>query len=329
MDTPTPSVNKKLEELGLTHISTAANNTLKYIDQRRKKTIRSFRTPWRFLNEKLLDGIEWNTICLIAARSGIGKSHFVEQLAREGYALNPEDDYCVLNFNFEMPSMMIQSRNLTGYTGHNLRKIFSTQGNEVTDEEFTLYKEQLSNHLVNKDIYYVDFPKTTQEYIKICKIVYSIVQKPILVISDHTTLFKTTSEDTSYKILMENIAKGAVEIKKTIPKSIQLFVSQLNREIESVERRQPKSPLNYPDKSCIREGDGLYNACDLVMILNSPAKLQFKPGSYGPLALSCGPKDLYLHVVKSRVSSDMIVELTDDLEHARIVDRVSQPITTR
>jgi len=93
------SSNKKLE---IKHISSATKEILEYINNRRFGRIRSLRTRWSKFNRHCMGGIEPNTIYSICGISGSGKSSFVNSLQIDLFELNPNEDFVVLNFNFEI-----------------------------------------------------------------------------------------------------------------------------------------------------------------------------------------------------------------------------------
>ena len=90
--------------LKIKHIAESAEESVKYIDDRRKGLIKSLKTPWKKYNNAACGGLEWNTVHTIAGLSGSGKTAMLNQLETELFQLNPEEKFDVLNFSFEMLS---------------------------------------------------------------------------------------------------------------------------------------------------------------------------------------------------------------------------------
>ena len=79
----------------------AFNEALKYMQRRQTGEEKSIYTPWPKFNEATTDGLEWNTLTVIGGRPGSGKTLIKDQIVRESFMLNPDDDFRVLEFQFE------------------------------------------------------------------------------------------------------------------------------------------------------------------------------------------------------------------------------------
>ena len=84
------------------HISQATHEILEYIDDRRAGNIKSLKTRWEKFNNQCMGGIEPNTIYTIAGVSGSGKSSFLNSLENDLFDCNPDAEFVVLSFNFEI-----------------------------------------------------------------------------------------------------------------------------------------------------------------------------------------------------------------------------------
>jgi replicative DNA helicase len=86
------------------HIKDPTTEIIDYIDKRRKGLTQSLRTRWTRFNNICMGGIEPNTIYTIAGISGSGKSSFANSLESDLFELNPNANFVVLSFSFEMLS---------------------------------------------------------------------------------------------------------------------------------------------------------------------------------------------------------------------------------
>ena len=61
---------------------------LVYMEKRAEGKIHSFKTPWDKINSAGILGFEYNSIIIIAARPGGGKTLMKDQIIREGFKIN-------------------------------------------------------------------------------------------------------------------------------------------------------------------------------------------------------------------------------------------------
>ena len=88
--------------LNYVHISSATDEALTYIDNRRKGVFYSLRTRWKKLNNTINGGFEPHSLVTIAGISGSGKSSFANSLETDLFDMNPNVDFAVLSFNMEI-----------------------------------------------------------------------------------------------------------------------------------------------------------------------------------------------------------------------------------
>lgn len=300
--------------------SEARLEALAYIEGRRDGDIKSLLTPWTKFNKIHLDGIEIPKIITIAGMSSSGKSAISNQLEGEIYELNPNEDFLVLSFNFEMPSSQIALRNIVSNTGIDYREMLSAGGIKLGNNEYEYIKKLIiTQNEERREIYYLEYPQTVEMYKTICRLFYEKYKKPFITISDHANLFKRGASENTATDTLYSLGDASMLLKKELPLT-QIHLSQLNREIENTERRVPNSALNYPDKSCLFGGDSLYQCADTVLVNHRPFLLNFRPGTYGPDKLACGPSDIYWHFLKTRDFEPTIAKMTADFKNMKILD---------
>ena len=94
-------------------IEEPSKEIIKYITDRRDGIVRSLKTRWPKFNVQCMGGIEPNAIYTVAGISGSGKSSFANSLETDLFDRNPEINFVVLSFNFEMLSSRQVGRKLS------------------------------------------------------------------------------------------------------------------------------------------------------------------------------------------------------------------------
>lgn len=277
------------------HISEAYANAIDYIHKRRSGEEKSIKTPWDKMNQATFNGIEWNNIIVIGGRPGGGKTMLANLITREAHRLNSDQDFAVLDFQFEMLAKHTAMREFAAKTGVSSTKLASVF-NEVSDEEVKAvlrYAEQNKN----KDIYIIEQAGSVKQMRKDIEQALMDFNKPLIVTIDHSILVrKDASEKDSFETL-HNLSKMMTEMKRF--KIIFIVLTQLNRECESVERLKPGTFGNYLLDSDIYGGDALLQHADLVLGINNPYKHGLT--QYGPLKYPIENKNtLVLHYLKNR-----------------------------
>ena len=309
--------NKNKPSLYYKSIAKATHDAVQYIDQRRQGLIKSLRTPWSKYNHVSMDGIEWNTIHTIAGMSGSGKTAIINQLETELFKLNPDENFAVLSFNFEMLARQLVSRKLSNELNMTTRQLHSgIDGFSLYDSEF--YKVLTAQKEFNKlPIYYVEMPGTV-ELIKntIEKFVNEDfnVDRGIVVMLDHTILVRGKQGEMERLVLVELMIM-ANSLKKRF-KIAFVFLSQLNREIESADRVTEPSQ-QFPKKKDLFGGDSVFMFSDLVMVSMNPEQLGMD--TYGAKAWPTAGA-LFWHFIKVREGQPCIAKMKNELKYNRVVD---------
>ena len=103
--------------------------------------------------------------------------------------------------------------------------------------------------------------------------------------------------------------------KKRIPSTF-IILSQLNRSIESTERRE-NSDMHYPIKADIFGADALYQFSDVVMVTHRPEMLGIR--SYGPNRLPT-QNLIYWHYLKVRDGDPCIAQMKNELHLNKVTE---------
>ena len=311
------------------HISEVAKSELINIEKRMSGEVKSLQTPWKCLNAAGLNGVPWQYIIAVAGMSGSGKTLFVNQLETQLFGLNPDEKFHVLSLNYEMIAERLVGRKLSTYLQKSSQQIYSSAINSVGNinqeelEKARLYFEELSK----LPIWYQDIPETIvgiQTLIR--KHVAEKIGKEdigLIVIIDHSLLVKNKS-DADAKQTLYDLGEMCTLLKK-IYKITFIIISQLNRGIESEERRsiqESKLSLHFPIKSDITSADALFQHADIVGILHMPSKLNLP--YYGPEKWPTSPNDVYLHFLKARDFHEFIAHLSAKYETMEITEKVKE-----
>jgi hypothetical protein len=327
-------------------ITIAVEKALNYIDGRRKGEIKSLKTSHSKLNNVTLQGFEWNKIITLAGLSGSGKSMILEQWKRDFVNLNPEEEFDILSFEFEMLARDQVARNISGNMELSTRYLFSgeSENQRISDEEYLRICNQ-AQEISTYPFFYVERIHSVDEveaiilqFIKDKNMMTS--GRGVIVTLDHTLLTKDKQGDSERQTLTK-LYSMAIGLKQycedTGMKILFIFASQLNRDIIEGDRvLNPK--LHYPSAKDIFGSSALYNGSDYVIISHKPAGISGMPKYYGlpignykqGLPVYC-PEDpsramVYWHVLKQRGGEPATLMMVEDFKHSKVVDYVPDEI---
>lgn len=326
-------IEQSSNSLEYKHINSAINEALKYIEGRRDGSIKSLKIGSEKLNNSLLNGIEWYRIFTIAAMSGSGKSTYCEQLKRELIDLNPEQEFDILSFEFEMPSSEQVLRNISGKTKQSVSDLLSSK--EVISDKQLLTAQVAANSMRKYPIYNVEntgtidqIVGTIHEFTKAHNLASK--KRGLIVTIDHVLLTKgKTGQDE--RQLVAQLYRTMVDLKKVFKKHgipiIIILLSQLNRNIETPERVL-NSDLHYPTRNDLFGSSDIFMCSDYVLVIHKPALLGMnmygKPNKNWPKGLPIwNPKDenqamIYFHLLKQRTGIPKVLMMLDDFKNSTI-----------
>lgn len=297
-------------------IGEPTDEVLAYIDNRRRGIVRSLKTRWKKFNRQCMGGIEPNTIYTVAGISGSGKSSFVNSLETDLFDLNPNENFVVLSFNFEMLAARQVGRKLSYRMKRTTSELYSAdpEKNTVTNDDL----EQMHRHaekIKEYPIYYVDRPGNVEEMRSTIEFFQEGCKKSkkwLVVILDHTLLTRGKTGESERETLYD-LQRLFMEVKKKGRTTI-IQISQMNREIEMPERINNPS-MHFPMRRDIFGGDSVFQASDYVIVLHRPETLGI---------VSYGPKDkpvddmIYMHFLKVREGEPKVLEFVNNLKYNSI-----------
>ena len=256
----------------------AYGDALAYLRGRMRGEIKSFQTPFTNMNEAGAAGIEYGTTVIIAGRPGSYKSTLKDLIFNRAKEFNPEERFNILDIQLEMQAKVTAIREFSSVTQTSykdlcssyapldmevLKKCYNHANKRVLDKSFGIDTiEDSPTTLEFKDI--------VEEYMEVNKNKETGEYTKTLIGIDHTRLFKRDSFDRTEEEMISSMSKMFTYLKRKYP-IIFFVLSQLNRDIERPERNEDRKQGNYPTSSDIFASDSLFQAGDIVIILNRPS----------------------------------------------------------
>lgn len=255
--------------------------SLDYLKGRKEGLITSIKTPWVKFNDATTDGIEWNTLTVVAGRPGSGKTLIKDQIIREAFVRNPGETFNVLEFQLEMLARMSAVREYSAILGKSYKYLCSADG-MLSDEdlqrcyEYAKKKVNLPIDIVENSVTAEEFKAIIEEYMEEKKVLGKYTKTIITL--DHSILLKKKNGQQRLDALAD-LGEVLTELKRKYP-ILFIILSQLNRNIDNPERNEDGKYGNYVLESDIFGGDALLQHADTVIGINRPAKQKIR--FYGP-----------------------------------------------
>lgn len=294
-------------------ITKAFEEEIDYLEKRKNGLINSLITPWYTINKSCMDGVEWNTITTIAAMSGGGKTAFLNQMISETHDLNPHDDIVILVFSMEMPARMLIARTIS----NKLKLTVNELNTKLTSEQLIKIKNEVYNHYKSKKIIYEEELGTVSMMEeKINKVSNKFPLSKIIVMYDHSLLVKKETSYSERETLIQ-LYNTFNTLKKQIPYIQFWILSQMNRDIEALDRRDIRKPtFHYPTKADIFGSDSAFQTSDQVIALHNPFSLGLP--IYGARKLRTEGY-IFMHLLKIREGNpNAIAILLNTLKHNKL-----------
>jgi len=275
----------------------AFNEALKYMLDRQSGKEKSIQTPWPKFNDAITDGLEWNTLTVIGGRPGSGKTLIKDQIIRESFILNPEEDFRVLEFQFEMVGRTSAIREFSSITGQTYKQLCSA-GTILPTDVFN----KCHSHAKDRIKYPVDIISTpmtvNQMREQVDMYMHEHHRTKTIITLDHTLLVKRAPYQNNRLDMLFELGEFFTQCKRDYP-CLFICISQLNRNIDNPERATDGKYGNYVLESDIFGSDAMLQHADTLIGLNRPAKQKIR--FYGPDRYVIeDEKTLVLHFLKAR-----------------------------
>lgn len=280
--------------------------SIDYVEKRANGSIKSLKTQWTQFNKIGLNGIEWQSLYVLAARPGVGKTLIASSLTRHLQKLNKDQNFAVLHFQFEMLGRNMAIRELSGAFNINIRHIQSAQDDGLPPLDTTSLAKlaEYAKEQRLREEYVVDRALDVNQMQEVILSFFREVNKPIVITLDHTLLVKQGASETSKMHTLQNLSTMMTEMKNKLPVTF-IILTQLNREIDDAERQRPGALGNYPTEADVFGSDYLLQCADVMIAYNRPAK--YNISMYGPQRYQIDDKFLLAaHVLKNRFGETSI-----------------------
>lgn len=280
----------------------ALKKALYKMKARHNGQLKSLKTAWVNFNNAFCDGLEWRTITVVGARPGTGKTLFMEQLVNDVIKMNPDQSFRVLKFQFEMLDETNGIRKLSMNVGSDYNTLMSKE--KPVDKSIFQKCVQFYESTEKYDVVDVVYDPCTVD--EMCATIHAYMEKHktedgfinTLVTIDHSALFKIGKGQKDKFEMLNGLGEALTEMKKKFPVAF-LVLSQLNRNVETVERAKDGTYGNYILDSDLYGSDALLQHADVVLGINRPFNRRIK--FYGPEKYIINDPDLLVfHILKSR-----------------------------
>ncbi len=255
---------------GYTHISDAVNKTNKRLDDILNNRLIPIITSSKKETDRI-GGYYPTDQIVIAGRTGTGKTAVIlrDLLDFCNWELNPKwkGKLIILYDTWEMPDWRNILRLYSRTTETPVKDILNHQV-KITQEFFTRLKI-LGNMFSEAPVYFSNNTQTVKEWVDNKKLIQEKnPNKLIINIVDHTRLVTRYNERTEEELLT-NFMKAGMYIKNRY-EHINIFLSQMNRNIETKAATREAIGMNTPIASDIFGGDSVFQCADIVTALHRP-----------------------------------------------------------
>jgi replicative DNA helicase len=228
----------------------------------------------------------------------------MEQLISDIIEHNPDQEFRVLKFQFEMVDETNGVRKLSLKTGADYNTLMS-KDRVLVDKAIYDKCIEYYDKSENMDCINVVYDACTVD--EMCATIHYEIEKykkadgtytNILVAIDHSALFRQSKGQKDKFEMLGGLGEALTMMKKKYPIAF-IVLSQLNRNIDSPDRQRDGEYGNYILDSDIYGSDALLQHADVVLGINKPSLRKIR--QYGPDRYIINDEDMLIfHFLKSR-----------------------------
>lgn len=302
-----------------------AEESKKYVDDRRNGRIKSLVTKYPKLNKSLMGGVELDTITCISALSGAGKSTLSKTFRDSIHDLNQDMSHKQYIINLEMIAHQQIARSVVASSKIYLRDLYSVD-EPLSDDQFK-YLNKYYNELAKRNIDFVETPGDAKQIAQSLYYYWKTECKPydlVLIYEIDHALLTLGGEGDSEKKRVDDLMYALVALKKQISSegghSVGFVLSQMNRDIRRIDRITKKE-LHRPQTSDLFGASSIEQCSDYIVFVHMPAKLGIDSYTVSDLPTRYKLKEdgvnimiPYFELVKQRSGeSDLTIPLINNL----------------
>lgn len=259
---------------GYTHISYSVDKANKRLADIRSGELKPLLTSSKKETEKIGGFFEGDQIVL-AGRTGTGKTARVIQMIQDfvNPAINPEfaEDGIILFDSWEMSDFRNVLRMYSKEHKLTVKQLLATQQQMMQDAYDRIIA--VSNKFKNYPVYFSNVSQNVNTWINTKRNVRKkFPKKKIVNILDHIRL-ATKANEFSEEALITSLMAAGMKLKLE-DDFINIFLSQMNRAIETAASSRSEIGKNLPISSDIFGGDSITQYADVVIASH-------RPGFYG------------------------------------------------
>lgn len=306
---------------GMSHISEVVEETNQRLYRFKTGQLKPLKTFSKKL-DSAIGGFYPGDQITIAARPGVGKSAFVNVLVDAIENNNKDTKTVILYFSLEMANYSQVIRLYSKETGITSKALQSAW--EPLPEDSWNNVLKMSDRLKNRNIFFRDHKVTRYSWRKTMEEAFEKFRGHQLVsIVDHTRLITKMGGEKSEEEKITEFMADAVEFKNQTD-SINIFLSQLNRNIESASGADREAVgKSAPRLTDIFGSDAVGQFSTLVLGLHRPEKYLVNPFVYAGETYDTR-NFLPVFLLKQRDGEEGMIPLYHDLTHYRIADTLEE-----
>lgn len=308
------------------------DDAVTFMKKMQKGVIQNYLTPWPKINDAGIKGWLFNSIVIIAARPGGGKTLMKDQIVREGFKLNQIPDLRVLEFSLEMVGAHSKLREFSSVSKKSVKFLCSAEQEGVTIDDELINKCVTYSKIASKNpIDIIEDPVTAKEFGQEVEEYMNRnctknedgtkVYKKTVVTLDHSVLIKKAKGQSTIDML-NALGEECTRLKKKYP-ILFIILSQLNRDITTPARCENGKYANYPNSNDIFGADALNQHADMLIVLDRPYLRHIT--AYGPDRFIIQDDTvLAAHILKTR-TGDTRVSFFEANFHNMRIDSANTP----